>query len=213
MSDLNVKNYATKNKNIQLRVAEGHFATCNAHSTHYIDVVSLKACLSEAKAVAEEICSSYYYDTIVDTVLCLDGMEVIGACIANTFVKSGFVNMNNNQSVYVVTPETTTGSLLLFRDNTIPMIQGKNVMIVAVSVSSGKTIQAAMEAVNYYGGKVSAISSIFSTAKECNGMPIHSVFNPNDLPGYHCYPAHECPMCKEGKPLDALINSHGYSKL
>ncbi len=213
MSDLNVTNYATKNNNLRLRVAEGHFATCNAHSTHYIDVVSLKACLSEAKAVAEELCSNYYYDTLVDTVLCLDGMEVIGACLANTFVKSGFVNMNENKSVYVVTPETTSGSQLLFRDNIVPMITGKNVLILAVSVSSGKTVESAIEAVNYYGGKVSAISAIFSTAKECHGLPIHSVFDPNDLPDYHCYPAHECPMCKEGKKLDALINSHGFSKL
>ena len=212
MLELNVRNYESKYKNIQLRVAEGHFATCNAHLTHYIDVVSLKANLSEAKAAAEEICLSYEHDTVVDTVLCLDGMEVIGACIANTFIKKGFRNLNFNNSVYVVTPETTSNNLFLFRDNIAPMITGKNVMIVALSVSSGKTIKSAMEAVNYYGGTVSAVASIFSTEKECQGLPIHSLFTTDDIPGYHHYPTHECPMCKVGKKVDALVNSHGYSK-
>ena len=39
------------------------------------------------------------------------------------------------------------------------------------------------------------------------------VFNPNDIPGYKSYKAHECPLCKEGKKIDALINSHGFSKI
>ena len=86
-------------------------------------------------------------------------------------------------------------------------------MILAVSVASGKTVESAIDAVNYYGGKVSGISAIFSTSTECRGVPVRSVFDPNDLENYKCYPAHECPMCKAGQKLDALVNSHGFSKL
>ena len=93
------------------------------------------------------------------------------------------------------------------------MIAGKHVMILAVSVASGKTVQAAMDAVNYYGGSVSGIAAIFSTTKECDGLPVHSVFDPQDLPDYGCYPVNECPMCKAGQKLDALVNCHGFSKL
>jgi len=39
------------------------------------------------------------------------------------------------------------------------------------------------------------------------------VFNPNDLPGYASYPFHECPMCKAGQKIDALVNSFGFSKI
>ena len=84
MSALNTVKYETKRKNIYLRVAMGHFATGNSHSNYYIDVVSQKARMSEARAVAEELCSYYYADTIVDTILCLDGTEVIGACLADS---------------------------------------------------------------------------------------------------------------------------------
>lgn len=213
MPTLNIMKLSTKRNNLYLRVAMGHFATSNCHSNYYIDVVAQKTRLSEARAVAEELRSYYYSDTIVDTILCLDGTEVIGACLADSLSKADFLNMNAHKSIYVVTPETTNGSQLLFRDNIVPMIAGKHVMILAVSVASGKTVEAAVDAVNYYGGMVSGISAIFSTAKECRGLPVHSVFDPNDLEGYQCYPAHECPMCKAGKKLDALVNSHGFSKL
>ena len=213
MPTLHIMKHATKRNNLYLRVAMGHFATSNCHSNYYIDVVAQKTRLSEARAVAEELRSYYYADTIVDTILCLDGTEVIGACLADSLSKADFINMNAHKSIYVVTPETTGGSQLLFRDNIVPMIAGKNVMILAVSVASGKTVEAAVDAVKYYGGTVSGISAIFSTAKECCGMPVRSVFDPNDLEGYACYPTHECPLCKSGKKIDALVNSHGFSKL
>ena len=198
---------------LYLRVAKGHFASPHAHSNYYIDVVAQKARLSEARAVAEELASYYLTDTVVDTILCLDGTEVIGACLANALAKADVINMNAHKSIYVVTPEMTGSSQLLFRDNIVPMIAGKNVLILAVSVASGKTVQGAIDAITYYGGTISGVSAIFSTAKECGGYPVRSVFDPNDLEDYQCYPAHECPMCKAGQKLDALVNSHGFSKL
>ncbi len=213
MSTLQTMKYATKKKNLYLRVAVGHFATSNCHSNYYIDVVAQKSRLSEARAVAEELCSYYYADTVVDTILCLDGTEVIGACLADCLAKEDFVNMNAHKTIYVVTPEITSGNQFIFRDNIVPMIAGKNVMVLAVSVASGKTAQSAVDAVRYYGGKVSGVSAIFSTAEECGGLPVRSVFDPNDLDGYQCHPAHECPLCKSGVKIDALINSYGFSKL
>lgn len=213
MQTLNIIKHSTKRNNLFLRVAIGHFATSNCHSNYYIDVVSQKARLSEARAVANELCSYYYADTIVDTVLCLDGTEVIGACLADDLAKADFMNMNAHKSIYVVTPETTNGSQFLFRDNKIPMIAGKHIMILAASLASGKTVEAAIDAVKYYGGTVTGVSAIFSTLKECEGIPVRSVFTPDDLDGYQSYPAHECPLCKAGQKIDALVNSHGYSKL
>lgn len=204
----------TKRKNLFLRVAKGHFATSYTHSNYYIDVADQKSRFSEAKAVAEELCSTYNYSTtIVDTILCLDGTEVIGACLANELTKNSFANINAHQTVYVVTPEIVNGSQMMFRDNLVHMIKGKHVLILAVSVASGATAKAAIEAVKYYGGEISGITSIFATVASCGGYTVNSVFNPNDLEGYFAVPAHECPLCKEGKKLDALINCHGYSKL
>ena len=214
MPTTNINKIKTNRNNLFLRVAKGHFATSHSHSNYYIDVAAQKSRLSEAKAVAQDLCAHYNYKVkIVDTILCLDGTEVIGTCLANELTKNNLMNINAHQTIYVVTPEMTNGSQLFFRDNIVPMIKGKHVLILAVSVATGATAKAAIEAVNYYGGEVVGIASIFATAEECDGYTVNSVFNPNDLDGYFTCPSHECPLCKEGKKLDALINCHGFSKL
>ena len=210
---INMVKLPTSKSELFLRVAKGHFATSHSHINYYIDVTTQKARLSEAKAVAKELVSAYQHSTIVDTVLCLDGTQVIGTCLANELTKDGFANMNAHQTIYVVTPEHTTGSQLLFRENTSPMIAGKHVLILAASVTTGYPAQAAVEAINYYGGQVVGIGAIFATQTECAGYPVTSIFNPNDLGDYQSYDSRDCPWCKQGKRIDALVNSFGYSSL
>lgn len=210
---MNMVKLPTKKGNLFLRVAHGHFATSHSHINYYIDVTTQKARLSEAKAVAQELVAAYRSNTIVDTVLCLDGTQVIGTCLANELTKDGFVNMNAHQTIYVVTPEYTSGSQIIFRDNIAPTIAGKHVLILSATITTGYTVQSAVQAVNYYGGTVAGLSAIYSTQEECCGYPVTSIFDPKDLPGYASHDAKDCPWCKEGKPIDALVNSFGYSTL
>ena len=203
----------SNHKNLFLRVSKGHFATSHSHINYYIDVTTQKTRLSEAQAVAKALVSYYTQNTIVDTILCLDGTQVIGTCIARELTKEGYTNINAHQTIYIVTPEHTVGSQLFFRDNTVPMIEGKNVLILNASVTTGYTAQAAIEAIKYYNGNVAGICAIFATADECMGYPVRSIFSTKDLKDYQSYQSHECPMCKEGKKIDALVNSFGYSKL
>lgn len=203
----------TKNKNLFLRVTKGHFATGHSHTNYYIDVTSQKTRLSEAKAVAETLVSNYSLSTIVDTILCLDGTEVIGTCLAAALTRNDFVNLNAHKTIYIVTPEHTSGSQLIFRDNVVSSITNKHVLILAASVTTGYTALSAIEAVRYYGGNVVGVSAIFATVDMCNGVNIDSVFNPKDLPDYASYNSHECPLCKKHQKVDAIVNSFGYSKL
>ena len=80
---INMVKLPTNKSNLFLRVAKGHFATSHSHINYYIDVTTQKSRLSEAKAVAKELVAAYQHNTIVDTVLCLDGTQVIGTCLAN----------------------------------------------------------------------------------------------------------------------------------
>ena len=132
----------TKNKNVFLRVKKGHFATMHCHTNYYIDVTTQKT-------------------RIVDTIICLDGTEVIGASIARELTADNFVNMNAHQTIYVVSPEFIGGGQMIFRDNLIPMVHNKHVLILAASVTTGKTALAAVDAIKYYGGIVVGISAIF----------------------------------------------------
>ena len=203
----------TKNKNLRLRVLKGHFATSHSHINYYIDVTMQKSRLSEAQAVAHELLGYYQATTVVDTILCLDGMEVVGTCLAEELTEGGFASINSHQTIYVITPEHTTGSQIIFRDNISPMIKGKNVLVLAASVTTGYTASAAVEAIKYYGGNVAGISAIFATADNCAGYTVHSAFDPKDLDDYASYPAHECPQCASGEKIDALVNSYGFSKI
>lgn len=203
----------TKRQNLPLRVQRGHFATSHSHINYFIDVTMLKTRLSEAKAVAEEILSYYQSTTIIDTILCLDGMEVVGTCLAEELTSNNFMNLNAHKTIYVVSPEYTTGSQIIFRDNIAPAIKGKNVLILAASVVTGYTAKSAIEAITYYGGRVAGVSGIFATVDRFMGYNVISAFNPNDLPGYDSFAPHECPMCKQGNRLEGLVNSFGFSKI
>lgn len=203
----------TKQNNLHLRVLKGHFATNHSHINYFIDVTMQKSRLAEAQAVASELVSYYRTNTIVDTILCLDGMEVIGTCLANELKNGDFINLNSHQTIYVVTPEYTQGSQIIFRDSVTPMITGKNVLILAASVATGYTARGAIEAIKYYGGNVAGIAAIFATMDKYMGYSVESVFNPNDLDGYQSVPSHECPMCARGEKIDALVNKFGFSKL
>ncbi len=210
---INMAKLPTKNGRLFLRVAKGHFATSHSHINYYIDVTMQKSRLSEAEAVAHELVHTYKSTTIVDTVLCLDGTQVLGACLAHELTQDGFMNMNAHQTIYVVTPEYTSGSQIILRDNLAPMVRGKHVLILAASITTGYSVQAAIEAVNYYGGMVAGLSAIFAATHEYMGYPITSIFDTNNLPDYASYESRDCPLCKAGKPIDALVNSFGYSAL
>ena len=198
---------------ILLNVTRGHFATGHSHINYYIDVTRQKFCLSEARKVALALAREYKASTLIDTILCLDGTEVIAACMASEMTKAGFMNINQDHDINVLTPERSVGSQLIFRENTAPMIAGKNVLILMASVSTGYTAKSAFETIAYYGGNAVGIASIFATVSAVGGLPVHSLFDPNDLPGYNTSDAAACPMCRAGQRLDAIVNSFGYSKL
>lgn len=200
------------NGNLPLRVAKGHFATSHSHINYYVDLTMTKYCLPEAREAAIHLANRFKSTTVIDTILCLDGTEVIGACMASELSKTSLTSMNSNRPICVVTPEHTTGSQLLFRDNTAPMIHNKHVLILAASVSTGYTALGAVEAIQYYGGNTVGICSILANIDECAGYPVISICDTSNLwPDYMSSPSHECPLCKTGIKLDAMVNTYGIS--
>jgi orotate phosphoribosyltransferase len=115
--------------------------------------------------------------------------------------------------MYVTTPEYVNSGQILFRENRISMINGKNVLLLLASATTGTTIAKAMEAVKYYGGQVSGICSIFSVANKVMGMPVYKLFGTKDLPDYKAFAPEDCPMCKDNVKIDAFANGFGYSNI
>ena len=203
----------TNNSNVPLRVAMGHFATSHSHINYYIDITFQKTRLSEAKSVAKQLVSQFNTATLVDTILCLDGTSVLGTCVAQELTKSGFRTINQHQTIYVVEPEFVSSSQMIFRDNIQSMIRNKHVLILMASVTTGVTAKRSMEAIGYYGGRVAGVAAIYRAVDEVAGYPVRSIYSLEDIPDYKSYDYRDCPFCKEGKRLDALVNSFGYSEL
>lgn len=203
----------TKSKNLSMTVFRGHFSTGRCHSNYFIDITSQKSGLAEAKAIANALAAEYKSSTLIDTIICLDDTQVIATCLAEELVKPDYASINSNVAMSILTPEQTAASQLIFRDNTVPMIKNKRVLILAATVVSGFTAKTAIDAIRYYGGQVAGVACIYSGAAECMGVPITSVFNHDDLPDYQSYSSFECPFCKAGHKLDALVNNYGFSEL
>ena len=212
MQDYKKIDYA-KNKDVVLRYIPGHFVTPHSHVNYYMDLANMKARQREARATGEEMAEMYYTSTIVDTVLCLEGMEVIGAYLANKLTKAGVLSKNAHQTMYIASPEYDPAGQIIFRENTLPMVRGKNVLILIASATTGTTLAKAVDSVTYYGGEVIGISAIFSAASKVMGLPINALYTTADLPDYKSYPAEVCPLCKERVKVDAICNGFGYSPL
>lgn len=207
------RTFKLSTNNVPLKVTPGHFATNHAHVNYYLDMTTLKARQSEAQAAAAALVGAYVYNTVVDTIVCLDGMQIIGAYLAEELTRAGVMSKNAHQTIYVITPEFNSNSQMIFRENMQPMITGKNILLLMAVVTTGKTISKGVECIQYYGGELQGISSIFTAMDEVDGVTINSIYGKRDLPEYQAYDFRDCPYCKNRVKLDALVNSFGYSTL
>lgn len=208
-----IKLYSSYNNALDIKVVNGHFATNHSHINQYIDMTTIKVRRKMALAAARSMATEYMASTVVDTIVCMDGTEVIGAYLAEALTDNGIISMNQHKTIYIVTPEVHSSGQLIFRDNLQPTIKNKHVLLLLASATTGKTIKKSIECIEYYGGSITGISAIFSAAAEVSGYHVHTLFDIKDLPDYRSYPHDECPMCKAGSRIEAIVNSYGYSAL
>ena len=209
-----IKYYSRKDPNIAIKVIPGHFATNHSHLNQYLDMTTMKTRQNEAERIA--IAMTDYYNVMgkpIDTIVCLDGCEVIGAFLASELSRAGVLSMNAHKTIYVVTPEFNSNGQMIFRDNLKHEVQNRNVLLLLASATTGKTIRASMECIQYYGGTLQGISAIFSAVDSIDGHRIDALFREEDIPNYEAYKHNECPLCQAGDRIEALVNGYGYSEL
>lgn len=200
------------NHKLTVTAHSGHFATRHSHNSHYIDITELKHRHLSARTAAMELAGLVMLKN-VDSLVCLDGSEVVGSFLARHLAKKELLALNSNKNINVITPEYDSNHQLIFRDNLLSMIQGQDVLILISTVNSGKTIRRTLECVEYYGGKVQGITAIFSTAERIGELPVYALFTPDDIPGYTTSSPETCLMCAKRQKITALANSYGLSKL
>ena len=205
---------SARNPKARIKILEGHFATVNSHINTYIDMSTVKCRHNNGRETARVLANHFQNNTMIDTIVCLDGTELIGAFMAEFLADTGIMSINSGKNISIITPDVNAYGQLVFMDSTLRMIKHMQVLVLAASVTTGQTITRAAEAVSYYGGTVRGVAAIFSNVEQtAEGMEIVSIFQKEDLPDYQAYLPSECPMCRKKMPIDAIVNSFGYSKL
>lgn len=209
-----VKFFSEDDNAITLNAVPGHFATSSSHINFYIDVTSLKVRAKEAREAARVLKSKMlHHVTTVDTIVCMDGTEVIGGYLAEELEKDHFANNNKHETIYIVSPEVNSINQLLFRENIRPSIERKNVLLLLATMTTGETVRRSLECIEYYGGNTVGIASIFGATTHVGNTNVFPLFTIKDLPGYKTYSPTECPYCKKGIAIEAMVNGFGYSML
>ncbi len=203
----------SRNKDVVLRYTPGHFITPHSHVNYYIDLCDTKARMKEARATGESLAEMYMSTDIIDTILCLNGTEVIGSYMANKLTEAGILSMNSHKTMYITSPEYNVNGQMMYRDNNQHMIKDKKVLILTDSATTGGTLKSALDSVRFYKGEIVGISAVFSVATQIEKYPIRALFTSRDLPDYISYSHDSCPLCKNGIPVDAICNGFGYSTL
>lgn len=202
-----------RNPKARIKIVQGHFARSNSHGNTYIDISTIKCRCDHAREAAKVLAESYLTTTDIDTIVCLDGMEVVGAFLVEQLAGPDRTAKNRGKNISVVAPEKNQLGQMMFRDDTKRMIKGQNILILASSINTGNTMMRAINTVLYYGGRVNGVCAIFSAVSKVAGMEIRAIFTKKDVPGYQVYPANDCPMCREKKKVNAIVNNYGYSEL
>jgi orotate phosphoribosyltransferase len=208
MHEIALKN----NHDVKISIIPGHFATNHSHVNYYVDLTRIKTNHKVAMEAGKEIASEYNMSKMIDTVVCLEGTEILGSFIAYALAQNGS-GINAGKEINVITPELNMNNQLIFRDNIQKMIENRHILLLMSSVSTGKTIRRSVECIQYYNGIVEGVSAIFSAVDHIDGIEINSLFKNEDMPHYETELPSHCQMCAEGRRVEAIINSFGYSKI
>lgn len=195
------------NREVGIRVIPGHFATRHSHVNYCVDMTQVKSDLISSKLAARMFADAFS-STPVDTIITLDRMKMVGAFLAQYLSQT---HINGGVNIGVITPEISNEKMLL-RDNFLPYVKGKNVLLLTASATTGKDANSVVEGIRYYGGMPAGVATVFGGEFECS-VPVIKLFGNEDLPDYASYAPVDCPLCRKGVKVDAVVNSYGYSKI
>ncbi len=203
-----------RNETVFIHTMNGHFITSSSHLNCYVGTSDIKH-NHEVSVEAAKLLASFYNERGIeaDSVLCLYETQALGAYLAHELARPSMLNPNPDNTVYVLGPEYDALGNIIFRDNLRKLISGRRVILLISCITSGKTIERAIESVSYYGGTVVGVSSAFSAVESIGGIEVNTIFTKDDVPGYETYPIHDCPLCRAGQKVDAIANGYGYSLL
>ena len=202
-----------KNPQIFIGVIPGHYTTSYAHVNHYLDVNEIKSNMFMARDVARVLAVPYLTGSLVDTIVCMERTDVIGAYLAEELVRKGDPSYAINKSIHIVTPINSVNGNLIFLGSTVGWISNKNIILLSATISSGHTVRKALECLSFYGGKAIGVSTLFMASGKQPDLDVNTLFTYEDIPDYRIWAPGDCELCRQERQLDAIISSEGYTKI
>ena len=148
--------FAKRNNQVRIRVIPGHFATQHSHVNYCVDMTRVKSEARLARVTARLFAESFS-NVPVDTIITLERMKMVGAFLAEEFTNSTGINMK--QEIAVISPEFTADEKLILRDNLVPYVKGRHVLILAATATTGITASAITTATPWVWRRCSAATS------------------------------------------------------
>jgi orotate phosphoribosyltransferase len=154
MDDILIIN-SQRDERVFIRASSGHFITANKHIDCYVGTSDIKH-NHDVSICAARLLAEYYHmrGIRIDTVLCLYETQTLGAYVAHELSKPNMFNPNPSANIFVLGPEYDVSGNMIFRDNLIRMIKDKRVLILMSCITSGKTVERAMDSVAYYAARL-----------------------------------------------------------
>ena len=104
------------NKRLYADAIPGHFATNHSHINYYLDMSEIKHSMAMSREAARSI-AYQFSSTSIDTLLCMEGTEYIGAYLAGELSSVGMGNVNSGKDIYLVEPDSNVNGQFVFSDN------------------------------------------------------------------------------------------------
>lgn len=199
--------FSKSNREVMIRVIPGHFATRHSHVNYCVDMTKVKSDLTSAK-LAARLFADGFSSTPVDTIITLDRMKMVGAFLAEYLSTT---HINSGVNIGVISPEISNDKMLL-RDNFLSYVKNKNVLLLTASATTGKDANSVVEGIRYFGGMPVGVATVFGSNFDC-GVPVLKLFGLDNVPDYSSFAPTDCPLCRSGVKVDAVVNSYGYSKI
>ena len=157
-----------RDERVFIHAMPGHYISASSHMNYYIGTSDVKH-NHNVSVDAAMLMAQYYVERSIhiDTVLCLYETQALGAYLAHELSRPTMFNPNPDNNVYVLGPEYDAAGNIIFRDNLKKLINGKNVLVLISCITSGKTVERAMESVAYYGGRVAGMGRHEELLKTC----------------------------------------------
>ena len=94
---------AKKFPDIRVKIIPGHFATRHSHINYFIDLTGVVSHQRQALTAGKAFASQYSSNTAVDTIVCLNGGEVVAAFMAEALSGTDRFAVNAGSDIAIVT--------------------------------------------------------------------------------------------------------------